>query len=543
MRNKIKNNAIDILIIVLCFVSSGLISIFLGQSSNWDLRNYHFYNAYAFLSDRLTYDIAPAQLQTFHNPLLDIPFYLMITHLKPIVYGFLIGGLQGINIWLIYKIAYLILRNTQEIKRHLLSLAAGITGYYGAANISEIGTTFQDNITSLFVLGAIALVVSSIQQSKTQQVSISKKGVVVSACIIGCATGLKLPVATYALPFVLSLLLIGSSWKDRIVNTLISGLSTLIGIIITLGYWMTVLWKNFNNPIFPYYNKFFKSPYYDFINFSDTRFLPRDLFQILFYPLYFLKEPRLVSEAGFRDVRLALCYILFALFLYMVFYKWMIRKYGHQEFLIRLEHPDSFKNSFHFIIFFFVISYILWQNMFSIYRYLLPLELLSPVFIILIIKYIFPFQRVFMRLSLGIFIFIILTMSPMNWGRVAWSDNYFGVELPPIKKIDHATIIMAGDDPLSYVIPFFPKGTRFVNVKSNFIKPSSSKLWHEKIKMILQDQSTDNTYLLYRGNNQKIDYEKILKLYNLRVPENKYKKLYSRFDDNLYLVPVLRDKY
>src|SRR5688500_8071941 len=47
----------------------------LGQDTNWDLRNYHLYNAYAFLNDRQAMDLAPAGQQTWLNPLLDIFWY------------------------------------------------------------------------------------------------------------------------------------------------------------------------------------------------------------------------------------------------------------------------------------------------------------------------------------------------------------------------------------------------------------------------------------------------------------------------------------
>ena len=45
---------------------------------NWDFVNYHYYNAFAFLHDRLNYDIAPASVNTFFNPLLDLPLYFLI---------------------------------------------------------------------------------------------------------------------------------------------------------------------------------------------------------------------------------------------------------------------------------------------------------------------------------------------------------------------------------------------------------------------------------------------------------------------------------
>ena len=44
----------------------------------WDFANYHYYNAYAFLNNRLNYDIAPASVNTFFNPLIELPLYFLI---------------------------------------------------------------------------------------------------------------------------------------------------------------------------------------------------------------------------------------------------------------------------------------------------------------------------------------------------------------------------------------------------------------------------------------------------------------------------------
>src|SRR2546423_15717846 len=52
--------------------------LLLRQDVNWNLQNYHFYNGWAFVHGRLGWDLAPAQIQTFHNPLLDLPFYWMV---------------------------------------------------------------------------------------------------------------------------------------------------------------------------------------------------------------------------------------------------------------------------------------------------------------------------------------------------------------------------------------------------------------------------------------------------------------------------------
>src|SRR5690242_16624501 len=46
-----------------------------GPDANWDLRNYHLYNGFAILNGRFGRDLAPAQIQTFHPPGLDVVYF------------------------------------------------------------------------------------------------------------------------------------------------------------------------------------------------------------------------------------------------------------------------------------------------------------------------------------------------------------------------------------------------------------------------------------------------------------------------------------
>jgi len=135
----------------------GILALLLGQDANWDLRNYHFYNAYAFLRDRLGYDVAPAQVATYYNPLLFVPFYFAVTSLPPMVVGFLLGLLQGMNFLLLVLIGRELIPPTAGDPARRLWLAAllGLLGMLGAGNISELGTTFSDNIVSLLILGSL----------------------------------------------------------------------------------------------------------------------------------------------------------------------------------------------------------------------------------------------------------------------------------------------------------------------------------------------------------------------------------------------------
>src|SRR5438270_12031516 len=61
-----------------CWAAFACVALLLGRDTNWDLRNYHFYNAYALLEGRLWRDLAPANAQAFLHPGLDVPFYLLV---------------------------------------------------------------------------------------------------------------------------------------------------------------------------------------------------------------------------------------------------------------------------------------------------------------------------------------------------------------------------------------------------------------------------------------------------------------------------------
>ncbi len=98
--------AAEILVaLALAIVGCGLGSLALGQDANWDLRNYHFYNPWAWLHGRATLDLAAAQIQSYFNPLVDLVPYALIRSFAPRTAGFLLGALHGLNGLLLYLVA------------------------------------------------------------------------------------------------------------------------------------------------------------------------------------------------------------------------------------------------------------------------------------------------------------------------------------------------------------------------------------------------------------------------------------------------------
>ena len=137
---------------MLAIAVGALVTIKAGQDQNWDLLNYHLYNPYALLHGLEGKNIAPAQIQSFYNPILDVPTYLFIAHLRPIVAGSVLGAVQGINLWLAYEISLVVLSSFSRRRGYKLCLFAfmiSLGSFFGAVNLAEIGGTMGDNIVSL----------------------------------------------------------------------------------------------------------------------------------------------------------------------------------------------------------------------------------------------------------------------------------------------------------------------------------------------------------------------------------------------------------
>src|SRR5205814_4678725 len=102
-----------VLLIIACLSLGALASVFLGQDANWDLRNYHLYNGYAALHGRFPADLAPANLQSWINPTLDIPYAWLalgplaahpeiLTAFMGLWYGALLAVVLGLS-WSVYR--------------------------------------------------------------------------------------------------------------------------------------------------------------------------------------------------------------------------------------------------------------------------------------------------------------------------------------------------------------------------------------------------------------------------------------------------------
>jgi len=445
----------------------GLSILWLGQDISWDLRNYHYYNPFAFLNGRMGHDVAVAHVATYYNPLIYIPFYWAVTWLPPKAVGFILGFLSGLNVFPIYGITRRVVDPGRAGNTAWLCLALTLVAMLGAINLAEIGTSYGDNILSLPVLAALWLIVR-FNQRLCASPGAGWPIAAVAGLLAGAAFGLKQPFAVYCVGLCLAFFGLNAPFLRRLVLAFIFGLGVLAGTTLTSGFWLLEMWQRFQNPLFPYFNEYFQSPWGAIGSYRDERYIPRHLPMWLLFPFWFNFDPHQVSEIAFRDLRFPLLYILLLALPVCA----VIRRRGKNEASEAPPGDPDARAMTRLFVIFMLVSFVLWMKLFAVYRYAVVCEFLAPLTIFLVLGSILRNPQRQLRAALAAMIILLVTTAPGHWGRRPWTSDYFDANLPALAAQRNSIVLVTGHDPIAYLIPSFPPQVRFLRIQGYMTGPS-----------------------------------------------------------------------
>jgi hypothetical protein len=427
-----------------------------GEDRAWDFRNYHWYIPYAFLHGRMAVDVAVAHQATFYNPFLDIPFYWLATHAHSWIALAVLGAAQGANIVPLYLIARSILRVEERV---LASAILALLCMTGSLTLYLAGTTYYDNVMSVFVLGGLALVI--VNRDRLRDGALLQGGgiALVAGVLVGSAVGLKLPEAPFALGFAAALAVLPGNTAHRTTRLLAGGLGGAIGVALFAGFWFVKMAHLTGNPLFPYFNQYFHSPLALTASYRDMRFIPKGLTLQLLFPLLFSIDWRVADDLPFHDMRVGIAYVLIIVALPLAFFA---RRKDD-----RLIAPDAAWA----LIAFAAVSYIAWLKIFGIYRYILLLEIMAPLLIAVAIDF-WPLSR-FAKLAAagGVFVVMLCLTHDDLTDRAPVQDPYIQVAIPPIAHPDNTMILMTGETPMGFLAPSFPPQIPILRIDGWMIAP------------------------------------------------------------------------
>lgn len=494
----------------------GLLSLFLGRDINWDLKNYHYYNAYAFLESRMDFDIAPAQLQTFINPIGDVPFYWLTKTFPAWVVGFALGAVHGCNLSLVFMIFWSISKSPKTFLKMFWGICIVVVSAIAPGFVSELGNTMNDNLMSLFVLSAAWLIIAALrverQKGKFSFVHISWAGL-----ILGIGVGIKPSIAIFAISLAIVLFVFQATLKKRVFNLVSYGLAGLLGTILSTGFWWWNLWLRFGNPFFPFYNHIFKSPYFTNDVIVWSTFLPKLWWEYLAWPFIFSLDGYRVNQLQYFDIRFALLYATAIAYLTV----FILKKFGWVKCRDINERNLVFDvNLAKLLLLFFITSYVLWIKESATYRFIIPLELLVPLCFLILLERFIQSGNLRIVVAVSAVCLTFFFFKPFNWGRLNWSDSYFSLDTSRLDDARNPVVIMLGSSPTSYILPLFPKNYRFVRSEGNIFMdangaPRTSDFLAD-IKDLLKRQN-DNIYILFNKNEKNIQVEQSLKNLDLEM--------------------------
>ena len=474
----------DTALLVACIATAGVISLLLGQDANWDLQNYHFYNPWAWLHGRIfDRDIAAAQLQTYHNPLLDLPFYAMVAaDWPPRVIAFALAVPTGIAAFFLAKLLPLLFADLPRTERRVAVVASFAIGVTSAMGIATLGTTMNEWPLVALTMPALWLVVRALVNFPTHP--LRWPTLVGAGLLCGLASGAKLTAATFAVAMCLALLLrgpyTGVALRRSFRQSVIYGLAVLAAFALAYGPWGYQLWAHYDSPIFPYGNEWIDSPWWVKLPVIGRLYGPHTFAAWLQFPFdLFNPKSFYVVEVPYRDARIPLLYA-FAIFAAAVWVSIWIRRRGA---LPRPAHAGV-SRAWRFVSIFFIIAFVLWTAQHSNYRYLIALDALSGALIVTLI---------FRNLKEGhasavvvvLAVLLVATTRYATWGRVEFGKHWFDVQFPELER--NAMVVLTTGAPMAYVLPLIvPATARNVGIDNGFIDARRTTRMEDRIFQVIR---------------------------------------------------------
>jgi hypothetical protein len=405
------NVVVDLTLVAFC----ALVAALLGQDANWDQLQYHYWYPWQLFHGGFTDpDLYGGR---FQNPLPQVPFYLLVTHLPPIAAQAALGAIAGTAAVVARRIAARIIPASGGWLLTLSTVAAA-AAMVGAGFRSEVGTSYSDVWLATMLLGGLLLLLRG-----------GAWPALGAGALAGAAVGLKYTSAPFALAAVAALLVIGDRRLARLGMWMVGA---LVGWAATGAWWAWQLWQVYESPVFPFWNTVFGSRWFPSETLTDERYGVSGVQEWLSWPWDMATGSARVLDLAVRDPRwLALVVIVG---LVAIGYRAVTR-------------PAMA------VLAFGIVGALVWLAVFGVLRYAIPAEMLVGVLFVWSLTLALS-DRVAMTVSLlAVVAAGVLTQSAAG-RRVAFADSWFDVQSGAFAALRPGDVVLVdGQYPSTFLLP------------------------------------------------------------------------------------------
>jgi hypothetical protein len=453
----------------------------------WDFINYHYYNAWAFWEDISAYKIVtpPALMNTYLNPLLDIPLYLLIKYFNN--YAAFIYAVQGlwfgVLLFFFWKICLLFF-DTKTYSSVLCVILTTLIAATGQNTWFQVGASTNEIQISVFIIGSLYFTLKYLKYPALQ----TSAEFFTLGLFLGTALALKQTCVSYIIAGGLGLIIMHKQLRFPQKYISLYVLGGLLGFLLFDGYFMYRNYIELDNALFPAFNELFSAKWFGTYNMIDTRYIPRGL-QILYYP--YIMESH-AAETLFYDKRFSIFYTVFLLFaLYSLFKK---------------NKVSFMQNPLNAYLFYFtLIAYIVWISIFGIARYFIVIEMLSALFFVKIvraikIKQLFLLSCWISLLIITFFIFVTTPQQSIKWPKVKLAtDNHF-VYIEPIIIPEDMLVILV-NYPIAAMIPLLAQHNKHLTVVNSAVSEYNNRevgIFADLSRQTRKSYAGDKTVIIFK---------------------------------------------
>lgn len=474
------------------------LSIAHGKDMSWDLFNYHLYAPHAALHYPLASDFMGTGWVRYLNPYAHMPFYWMVTAgWHSLAISTVLAIAHSLNIFLIWKLCRRVVFSDGEADRDWVAMATFLAGA-SIVFLGLIGSTFSDPLLSVLVLFSVVHALGAGSSPRTTRL-------LTAGTLIGVASGLKLTNVVFAFALAITVMTLASGWKHAARHACWITFGWLIGFLLANGYWMTELYREFNNPFFPLLNQYFQSPDFPVDPIRHERFTPTNWYDPLTFPIRALQHASWVYyENASPDWRFALAVTLtVALCAKVLWQQYAARQQDYSSAAVLMGGRA--------LCIFCVASFCAWQATSGNARYGLPLFLLIGPVCVWLAKVLFTTRPSFAKILLLVIgaaqAFVVLHVGNPRMGGggdTDWTPHWIDFDVPEKLRNNPHVFLSLGFQSHGVVAPFVHSSSQFVNlVGMHVIDPNGPG--GSRVHSIIKQSRPGSLRSLFLGHNVRLD--------------------------------------
>lgn len=453
------------------YAASSIVALFmsylLGKDVMWDTLAYHLYAGYSALHDRFAQDYFAAGTQSYFNPYVYVPYYLLArSGLSALGVSSVLALVQSGILWLTYELAITVSPIEDRSARTAFAICAVALALANPILINQIGTSYVDIITAEVVLAAWLLLAAAIRTP-------SMARILAAGLLLGAASALKLTNAVHAVAACTLLLFVPVSYRARVRYAAAFGVALAICFLVVITPWSIHLERHFGNPVFPLFNGLFRSPQFPSASLQDYRFIPDSLANALWRPLA-IAAPVTMTDDEFAvpDLRYLMLLVLAA----SVALRWLWRKWVRREEVAGAARgASSAWRAFVALGCAFLLDWSLWLAASGIGRYFVAMACVAGILGIGLL-----FRLFATRLKVGVYLLVAILGAQLfelcagatYRAHVPW-DGGGPIELSIPKELTEQPnlYLTLSQESFSFLAPFLAPNSGVVDLVGDYVLP------------------------------------------------------------------------